>query len=111
MQAPQGTTNQAPPTPNALELLEQAEHDLLDLQRRRCTLEAFVAELDRVSRGKVSKFWNDSVWLMVQDTHRTLGVLLASWARSIYGTGELLGVHERIPRRDGSSRGRAERWE
>lgn len=73
------------------QLLERAENDLLTLQVRYYYLDAFVNELERVSRGKVSTFWNYSLWVMILDSRDMLVIALATWAKGIYRPGGMLG--------------------
>lgn len=54
-------------------------------------LEAAVAELERVSRGKEFHIWNDIVWLLLRDTLDMLVIHVASWAKSVYELGGLIG--------------------
>jgi hypothetical protein len=68
----------------------KVEQDLMQVVRRLYALEAFVKELDRVTRGKPFRIWNDIIWMMLLDTRDMLVIHLASWMKGIYGKGGLL---------------------
>lgn len=74
------------------DLLQDAQEKLLALRRRQFVLDAFQAELDRVSRGEMCSFHNDIVWTLLLD-HRDKNVIdLASWAKAAYSPGGLFGA-------------------
>jgi hypothetical protein len=79
------------------ERIEEKENQLLSLTRRQYILEAFIVELDRVSRLKESKWWGDSMFLMLLDFRDQHVTHFASWAKSIYETGGLLSHVSEIP--------------
>jgi hypothetical protein len=72
-------------------VLEEPQYQLLTLTRRQFALEAFNAELERVTRGKEFRIWNDILWLMLLDSRDMLVIHLASWAKSVYEPGGLIG--------------------
>lgn len=90
-------------------LLKEVEDHVLFLRSRLYFLEAFVEELDRVTRGKPFVIWNDTVWTMVLDHRDALVVHLAGLAKSMYSKGGLFGqvrahcLHEFGPRRHWAS--------
>lgn len=70
--------------------LDTVENQLLSLARRQFLLDSFLAEFERVSRLKESKFWGVSLYMMILD-HRDAHVIhLGSWAKSVYEPGGLL---------------------
>jgi hypothetical protein len=78
-------------TESLLQRIEANESILLVIGRRLGALEAFLAELDRVTRGKPFHVWNGLQWLLLLDSRDILVVHLASWAKSVYEPGGLLG--------------------
>jgi hypothetical protein len=72
-------------------LLSGFEDLLLDLECRQYALEAFKLDLERVTQGKEFRIWNDIVWLVLLDSRDMNIVHLASWAKSVYETGGLIG--------------------
>ena len=81
---------QAAPAPLA-DLLKEYSYTLMSLARGLYVVEAVEAELERVSRGKPFRVFNDVTWLMLGETYGMLVIRLASWARSVYEPGGLLG--------------------
>jgi hypothetical protein len=61
-----------PATSPFLGLIEPYEWNLLALARRQFLIEAFTGDLDRITRGKLFRFRNHSVWLMLLDTRDML---------------------------------------
>lgn len=72
-------------------LLSVYDWRLLSLARRQFVMEAFKADLDRVSLYKQFRIRNDVVWLMLLDSRDMLVVQLASWAKGVYEPGGRLG--------------------
>ena len=56
-----------PPPPTLKDLLWDRYSTLLGIKRRVYFLRAFVADLDRVARGKTFRIRNDIVWNMILD--------------------------------------------
>jgi hypothetical protein len=73
------------------DLLQEWESNLQSLARRQFVLEAFVTDLERVTRGKPFHVWNDVTWLLLLDCRDMLVIHLASWAKSVYEPGGLIG--------------------
>jgi hypothetical protein len=73
------------------ERLWKAEHDLMQVARRQYALEAFVKELDRATRFKPFRIWNDIVWMMVLDSRDMLVIHMASWVTGVCEKGGLIG--------------------
>ena len=71
-------------------LLSAEEDKLIDLGRRLYIIEAFQAELHRVTRGKPFTIWNDVVWTMVLDCRDAFVTHFASWIRGMYEKGGFL---------------------
>ncbi len=65
-------------------LLDTFEHQLLGLTRRQFLIDAFQADLDKVTRGEPFRYRNEVLWRMFLDTRDAHVVSLASWARSVY---------------------------
>ena len=61
-------------------LIEPYEWNLLVLAHRQVLIEAFTGDLDRVTRGKLFRFRNHSLWLMLLDTREVLVIHLTNWA-------------------------------
>lgn len=81
-------------------LEERIQHEeglLLSMVRRQYILEAFIAELNRVTRLKHSIWWNGSVFLMILDFRDQNVNHLASWATSLYESGGLLSHISAVP--------------
>jgi hypothetical protein len=76
--------------PDVEQLLSAEEMKLTLLTRRLFALEAFLAELERLTRGKPFRIWNSVTWMMLLDTRDAFVIHLASWARGMYKTGGLL---------------------
>ena len=70
--------------------LSRVEHDLMQIARRLYALEAFTDELNRVTREKPFRIWDDIVWMMLLDSRDMLVIHLASWAKSLIAAGGLL---------------------
>lgn len=70
-------------------LLDKFEHQLQDLTRRQFLIEAFKADLDKVTRGEEFRHRNEVLWRMFLDTRDAHVVTLASWARAVYQPGGL----------------------
>ncbi len=64
-------------------LIEPYEWNLLKLAGRQFLIEAFTSDLDRITRTKLFRFRNRSIWLMLLDTRDMLVIHLASWVRTI----------------------------
>ncbi len=79
-----------PGTSPFLGLIEPYEWNLLALARRQFLIEAFTGDLDRITRGKLFRFRNQSVWLMLLDTRDMLVIQLASWATGVVDQGGLI---------------------
>jgi hypothetical protein len=62
------------------------------LRTRDHFIAAFVAELDRVTRGKAFEILNDAVWKMLLDHRDAMVTHLASLAKSMYSPGGLFSV-------------------
>ncbi|HXJ19556.1 MAG TPA: hypothetical protein VMT03_04920 [Polyangia bacterium] len=71
-------------------LLDPFENQLHGVARRQFVLEAFKADLDKVTRGEEFRIRNGVLWLMLSDTRNSLVVHLASWARGVYHPGGLI---------------------
>lgn len=71
------------------ERLSKVEHDLMQIARRLYALEAFVDELDGVTRKKPFRVWNDIVWMMLLDSRDMLVIHLASWTKHLVEPGGL----------------------
>jgi hypothetical protein len=78
-----------PPTPE--DRLWKAERDLMLVARRQYVIEAFVNELDRATRLKPFRIWNDILWMMVLDSRDMLVIHPASWIKGVCGKGGLIG--------------------
>ena len=50
------------------QLLVTAEDQLLFITRRLFVMEAFTADLDRVTRGKPFRIWYGTLWMMILDS-------------------------------------------
>lgn len=66
-------------------------------------MEAFTTELDRVTRGKPFRIWNDILWMMLLDSRDAHVIHFGSWLKSMYTTGGFFGqlrAHhlKRLPR-------------
>ena len=72
------------------QLLLKFENQLQGVTRRQFLLEAFKADLDKVTHGEQFSIRNGALWLMFLDTRDTLVVHLASWARGVYQAGGLI---------------------
>jgi hypothetical protein len=81
-----GSVNQA-----LADLLDPFEWGLMEIERRQFVVEAFTADLDRVSRGKPFRIRNSVTWMLLLDTRDMLVVHLASWAKGIYRPGGFIG--------------------
>ena len=79
-----------PATSPFLGLIEPYEWNLLALARRQFLIEAFTGDLDRITRGKLFRFRNHSVWLMLLDTRDMLVIQLASLAKGVMDPGGLV---------------------
>lgn len=91
-------TNQGPKL--SLQDRIAAEEDLsLSMTRRQYILEAFVRELDRVTRMKQTRWWNGSLWLVMLDFRDQNVTHFGSWAKSMYAPGGLLSHVSGIPLR------------
>lgn len=73
------------------ELVGKFEWNLLAVAKRQFVIEAFKADLDKITRGKLFRIRNDIVWSMLLDTRDMLVVHLASWAKGVYEKGGLIG--------------------
>jgi hypothetical protein len=71
-------------------LLDKFDGQLHHLARRQFLVEAFQADLDKVTRGEGFRIRNGVLWIMSLDTRDTLVVHLASWARGVYQPGGLI---------------------
>jgi hypothetical protein len=71
-------------------LISAEEMKLTLLTRRLFALEAFLNELERVTRKKTFQIWNSIVWRMVLDSRDAFVIHLASWARGMYEKGGFL---------------------
>jgi hypothetical protein len=91
--------NADPVNPDLEELLKPFEWGLMEVARRQFVMEAFTAELDRVSRGMPFRIRNGVTWMLLLDTRDMLVVHLASWAKGIYKPGGLIGKLEADHRR------------
>jgi hypothetical protein len=80
----------ASPSPSLAQLIDPYEGNLLGLARRLFLMEAFTADLDRVTRLKPFRFRSEPIWLLMLDTRDMLVIHLASWARSIVDPDGLL---------------------
>jgi hypothetical protein len=74
-----------------IDRIRESEARVLRLAGRQFTLEALKSELERITRGKEFRVWNDIAWQMVFDTVDMLVIDLCSWAKSVYERGGLLG--------------------
>jgi hypothetical protein len=72
------------------DLLDKFDGQLHHLSRRQFLVEAFQAELDKVTRGEGFRIRNGVLWMMFLDTRDTLVTHLASWARGVYQPGGLI---------------------
>lgn len=73
------------------DLLVRLEDDLGFITQRLFVLEAFAAELDRVTRGKPFRIWGSAVWMMALDSRDAYVTHLASWVKAAYSKGGALG--------------------
>lgn len=85
--------------PSLQERIEAEENLLLSMTRRQYILEAFVRELDRVTRMKETRWWNGSLWLVMLDFRDQNVTHFGSWAKSMYSPGGLLSHVNGIPLR------------
>lgn len=83
-------TASIPPPPTLEDRLWKVEHELMQVARRQYALEAFVSELDRVTKLKPFRIWNDILWMVVLDSRDMLVIHLASWTKGLCGRGGLL---------------------
>lgn len=83
--------------PSLQERIEAEENLLLSMTRRQYILEAFVRELDRVTRMKETTWWNGSLWLVMLDFRDQNVTHFGSWAKSMYSPGGLLSHVNGIP--------------
>jgi hypothetical protein len=74
------------------EFFDHWQFGLRDLNQRLLLLERFVAELDRVRRGKPYFPWNDVIWQQMVDTNAMLVIDFASWVNGVCQRGGLLGT-------------------
>ena len=72
-------------------LLEPYERTLLHTKTRLYVMLAYQAELDRVSRGKPFRIWNDIAWRSMIDVRDSLVIHLSSWTEGVYQQGGLFG--------------------
>jgi hypothetical protein len=76
----------------SLESLLAPEEDNLDfISRRLFFVEAFAAELDRISHSKPCRIWNLTLWTMLLDTRDAHVIHLSSWLKSMYQPGGFFG--------------------
>lgn len=80
--------------------ISAAQNDVLRIKQRYFVLDALVAELERVTRGKTFRICNDVMWTTLLDSRDMLVVHLASWARATYGAGGLFGRLQALHVRD-----------
>ncbi len=70
--------------------LWKVEHGLMQVARRQYALEAFLKELDRATRLKPFRIWNDVLWMMVLDSRDMLVIHPASWTKGVCQKGGLV---------------------
>lgn len=73
------------------QLIERLEDDLGTITQRLFVLEAFAAELERVTRDKPFRIWGSAVWMMILDSRDTHVTHLASWLKALYRKGGFFG--------------------
>ncbi len=78
-------------TDRALQLVEQAQQELLGIRRRITTLEAFETELNRVTRGEPFTIMNELIWVAMIDARDMLLIHFAQWILSARGSAGLFG--------------------
>lgn len=86
-----------PATSPFLGLIEPYDWNLLALARRQFLIEAYTGVLDRITRGKLFRFGNHLVWLMLLDTRDMLVIQLASWATGVVDHGGLIDLERSAP--------------
>lgn len=74
------------------DLLLDAHEKVLLLRRRQFSLEAFIEELNRVSRLETFDIHNDLRWLHVLDMRDKNVIDFASWAKGAYSKGGMFGA-------------------
>lgn len=79
------------PSISLLERVEDAEAQIDVIKARLDMLQAFVAELAKVTRGKEFRIWNRGVWIALLDSRDQLIISLASWCKAKYSGGGLFG--------------------
>jgi hypothetical protein len=89
-----------PPRHSALELVSQAQRELLGIRHRCTTLTAFEAELNRVTRGEPFTIMNELVWTTMFDARDMLVIHFAQWVLSASGDGGLFGKLRQCRLRD-----------
>jgi len=77
-------------TPEPLALISHAQDELRVIRDRWVMLDAFVRELDRVTRGEPFTIMNELVWTAMIDARDMLVIHFAQWIRSATGTGGVL---------------------
>jgi hypothetical protein len=77
--------------PTLSELLKPFEWNLMEIVRRQFLVEAFTADLNRVTREKPFRIKNGVTWMLLLDTRDMLVVHLASWAKGVREPGGLIG--------------------
>lgn len=83
------TTDSDPPV--LLDRVQTAEGEVDVIERRLYMLKAFVAELEKVTRGKEFRIWNGGVWVALLDSRDQLVISLASWCKAQWSKGGLFG--------------------
>jgi hypothetical protein len=64
--------------------IEDLQHKLLLIKRRLHVMQSFECELDRVTRGKELKYWDDLLYMVMLDSRDALVIHLASFAKGLH---------------------------